>query len=293
MINFKDVSGITIERLGEHGLKALRISNSFCDALIAFQGAQVLEFHLKHQTQTQALLWLSELNSYQPAKAIRGGIPLCFPWFGGHPEEKSYPSHGFARNLDWQLMDMNLTASGHQLLFELRDSILTRRYWDAAFVLQMSIDCGETLQFRFNLTNIDQKTIEFNFAWHSYFAVNAATATITGLAGLSYIDQLQQHQEKIQLEQQLEFDTETDRIYPLTNGTIILADQDNRPLSIQSNAPSAVIWNPWIEKAARLNDMPDHAWQDFVCIESAELRILPQQVEPGKSYTYQLEIKNA
>lgn len=291
MINVAEVSGITIENLGEHGLKALRISNTFCDALIALQGAQILEFNIKHQSYTQALLWLSELNSYQPGKAIRGGIPLCFPWFGGHPEEKTYPSHGFARNLEWALVDaVYIQESGHQLIFELTDNAFTKAYWDVAFRLQMKIECGARLRLSLSLVNRDEKQIHYGFAWHSYFPVKIDEAAVYGLQGKAFIDQLDQHQHKIQREEAIYFSEEIDRIYPLTQGSFQLKANNRTTLLINSNAQSAVIWNPWIEKTARLADLKPESWRDFVCIEAGQIASQQQYLEAGQSVEYTLEI---
>lgn len=291
MISFAEVSGITIEALGEHGLKALRISNSFCDALIALQGAQILEFKVKHKSHTQALLWLSELNTYQPAKAIRGGIPLCFPWFGAHSEEELYPSHGFARNLEWMLADVIYKPeSGHQVIFELSDHAATRTYWDAAFRLQMKIECGVQLRLSLSLANIDQKQISYGFAWHSYFPVKIDEAAVYGLHGEEFIDQLDQHRHKIQHDEAIHFFEEIDRIYPLTQGSFNLKADTTTTLLIKSNARSAVIWNPWIEKTARLADLKPESWQEFVCIESGQIASQQQYLEAGQSVKYILEI---
>lgn len=291
MINFAEVSGITIETLGEHGLKALRISNAFCDALVALQGAQILEFNVKYQSYTQALLWLSELNSYQPAKAIRGGIPLCFPWFGGHAEEKSYPSHGFARNLEWALVDVvDIKESGHQLIFELTDNALTRAYWDVAFRLQMQIECGTQLRLSLSLVNLDEKQIHYGFAWHSYFPVKIDEAAVYGLQGKAFIDQLDQHRHKIQHEEAIHFSEEIDRIYPLTQGSFQLRANHRTTLLINSHAQSAVIWNPWIEKTARLADLKSESWREFVCVESGQIASQQQYLEAGQSVEYTLEI---
>lgn len=281
-------AGVTVENLGQHSLQALRVENEFCSALIALQGAQVVEFTQK-QTQ-KPLLWCSELNSYQQGKAIRGGIPLCFPWFGANSVYADYPSHGFARNLPWQWVSADVNESGHHLVFELRDSAETRKYWDFAFCLQMTIHCGAELQLELNLNNLDPHDFEFGFAWHSYFPTDIRTTQISGLMGESYIDQLDHNAIKQQDAEWIQFTAETDRIYATTQGQFVLQQNPQQHILIQSNAKSAVIWNPWIEKAARLNDVRDDAWQDFVCIECGQIATQTQKLQSGQHIKFQMKI---
>lgn len=285
-----NIEGLTLENLGEDSLQALRVENEFCSALIALQGAQILAFHQKQEQSEKALLWCSELNSYQQGKAIRGGIPLCFPWFGANSIHAEYPSHGFARNLIWQWVSAEADESGHQLVFELRDTADTRKYWDFAFCLQMKIHCGAELQLELNLVNLDQQDFEFGFAWHSYFPTQITTTKILGLAGETYIDQLEQNRIKQQQDESIQFAAETDRIYPVTQGKFVLQQNNHDKIVIQSNAKSTVIWNPWVEKAARLNDVRDDAWQDFVCIECGQVANQTRQLKSGEQIKYQMKI---
>ena len=183
---------VVITEQGE--TKILQIHNHNCEAEISLQGAQVLKFFSKKLNKD--LLWLSDLNQYQSGKAIRGGIPLCFPWFGGHVTDKSFPSHGFARNSVWTLLETLEDEIGHHLRFELKDSAATRQYWNYAFKLEMLIHCGETLKLELKLQNLDDKALEFSFAWHSYFPVNTQQAQVMGLQYCNYIDQLDGNQIK-------------------------------------------------------------------------------------------------
>ncbi|MCY6413406.1 D-hexose-6-phosphate mutarotase [Acinetobacter sp. VNH17] len=279
---------MTLVKLAHSELDCLKISNSFCEAVISFQGAQILEFFSKQQNKP--LLWLSDLNSYALGKAIRGGIPLCFPWFGAHQQNTDYPSHGFARNFLWNLIDISADEKGHHITFELNDSVETRKYWNFAFSLQMSIVCGEQLQLELKLSNRDQVDIECDFVWHSYFPANTKIAQIIGLDQTEYIDQLDGNSLKMQENQQISFTQELDRIYPKTAGRFELLQNQYDSIYIQSNATSTVIWNPWIEKSARLQDVQNDAWQDFVCIECGQIGTEKVKIKSGEAVQYQLEI---
>ena len=278
-----------ITKLEDSELEAIQISNPFCEALISLHGAQVLKFHNKKHNKD--LLWLSELAKFETGKAIRGGIPLCFPWFGGHPTDTELPAHGFARNSLWQLKDITENETGHHVLLELKDSAATHQLWNYAFKLEMHIHCGEQLQLEFKLQNLDQQAFEFTFAWHSYFPVITQQARVLGLHHTDYIDQLDGNQVKTQIEQNIQFTAEIDRIYPKTSGQFVIQQNAEQQIHIQSSAKSAVIWNPWIEKAARLADIDDGAWQDFICVETGQIAFEKVSLVPQQSVGFELMIQ--
>lgn len=284
-----NVSGISIDQLAESELDVLKVSNAYSDAVMSYQGAQVLEFYSK--VKQQPLLWLSELNSYQAGTAIRGGIPLCFPWFSAHSQHADFPAHGFARNLKWKLVNVIESEAGHEIIFELRDSNVTRRYWDVAFKLSMHIYCGEKLQLMMQLSNLDTVDIEFSFAWHSYFPAKTEIAKISGLDNTTYIDQLNNNKVQNQFEQQIEFKSELDRIYPLTRGQFVLEQDTQHQIFIRSTAKSAIIWNPWIDKSRRILDIRDDAWQDFVCIECGQIASEKVFLKVGEMIQFELCIE--
>ncbi|KGT46911.1 D-hexose-6-phosphate mutarotase [Acinetobacter sp. HR7] len=279
---------MSVLKVQQGEIEVIQIKNAYCTAKISLQGAQVLKFFSKKLNKD--LLWLSDLNQYQQAKAIRGGIPLCFPWFGAHATEASFPSHGFACNSLWTLFEITEDEAGHHLQFELKDSAATRQYWNHAFRLEMQIHCGETLKLEFKLHNRDEQAFVFTFAWHSYFPAETRVAKVKGLHGLSYIDQLDQNQQKVQTDELIEFTAELDRIYPETFGEFTLLQNDAEQIQIQSTAKSAVIWNPWIEKAKRLGDVRDDAWQEFVCVETGQIADQGIIVPAGQTMHFELTI---
>ncbi|SEM09430.1 glucose-6-phosphate 1-epimerase [Acinetobacter sp. DSM 11652] len=278
-------------KLENSELEAIQISNLFCEALISLHGAQVLKFHSKKCNKD--LLWLSDLAKFETGKAIRGGIPLCFPWFGGHPTDANLPAHGFARNSLWQLKDITEDTAGHHVLIELTDTAATRQLWNYAFKLQMLIHCGEELKLEFKLQNLDQHAFEFTFAWHSYFPVVTQHASVLGLQDTHYIDQLDENKVKTQTSQGIEFTAETDRVYPKTSGKFIIQQNGENHIQIQSTAKSAVVWNPWIKKAERLADVANDAWQEFICVETGQIASEKVSLDAGETVQYQLSIATA
>lgn len=277
-----------IIKLENSELDAIQISNPFCEALISLQGGQVLQFFSK--TQNKPLLWLSDLAKFETGKAIRGGIPLCFPWFGGHPTDANLPAHGFARNSVWSLINIEENEAGHEVVLELSDRVESRKLWNYAFKLQMHIHCAKELKLEFKLSNLDSKAFEFTFAWHSYFPVQTQNAQVLGLQGTEYIDQLDDNAIKIQNDAAIIFNAELDRIYPKTTGQFVIQQSEHEHIQIQSTAKSAVVWNPWIEKAARLNDVDNDAWQDFICVETGQISSESVTLASGESVAYALII---
>lgn len=291
MHHLESIDGVKSYFLQGSKLEVIAVENEFCEAVIALQGAQVLEFKTKKGKNTRNLLWLSNLNEYQLGTAIRGGIPLCFPWFGGHATELSFPSHGFARNSLWQLNEIvKSKEDGHILTFQLEDSNETRRLWNYPFLLQMVIHCSDKLQLTFKLTNTGSVPFHYHFAWHSYFPVDIETASIYGLQNTTYIDQLKQMQKYEQTDDAIRIQSEVDRIYPHTKGSFEIHSQQQSPIYIQSSAKSTVVWNPWINKTQRLKDIENDAWRYFVCLESGQIHNNIPALISGETMSYMLTI---
>lgn len=281
--------GIRQEKYLTTNLDVIVVDNQHCYAVIALQGAQVLSFIPKKTMPPTDRLWLSRGNQYTINKAIRGGIPLCFPWFGPH-SNPNYPSHGFARNKIWQCEDIRLEHDqSHILKFKLGHDEETHAVWPYKFVLELTIHCADTLQLDFKLTNLDTAKFDFTFAWHSYFNVDLSSTEIYGLQGLSYIDQLT-NTTNLQSEQFLMIEREVDRIYPQTHGEYVIQSKAVEPIKITTNTESVVVWNPWIEKSKKLSDVIDEDWKNFVCVENGQVATAVQTLDVNQTASYQLNI---
>ena len=292
-VNFTLPLGVQQSQLSlPHGgsMPVLVVDNQFCQATIAFQGAQVLCYERK---QSSPLLWLSDLNDWQAGQAIRGGIPICFPWFGQHPTQTDLPSHGFARNMDWQLQQATENAHGHHLIFVLRDNAATRLLWNHAFEAVMDIHLGEQLHFEFRVKNNDQHPFAFSFAWHSYFQIEDITQTkLHGLEHTRFLDQLCTSASYNSGDTQpISFSSETDRIYQQASGNYQVRSALESTIDIHSaSCSSVVVWNPWSEKAARLNDMPNDAWKNMLCVECGQVDTATVHLAAGQPMVYQLTV---
>ena len=247
-----------------NGFEYLDISNEAADAKIALQGAHIFEYRAKER---ESLLWLSDRSSFEKGKAIRGGIPICWPRFGNL--DKALPQHGFARVMPFRLV--SITEKNPRLTqvhLQLKSTPESREIWDYEFVLDVVFDISEKLTISMTTHNLDKRDFLLTQAFHSYFKVSDIDdVSISGLEGISFLDTLQ---DKRGLEDKaLSIKSETDRVYEGDIGMIILKDKNKEVKISANNSASAIVWNPWVEKSADMSGMKSEAYKEFVCIESA------------------------
>lgn len=287
---------VTLEQRDE--LTLLRVSNTHADALIALQGAQVLEFCAKGQ---RPLLWLSEFAELKRGQSIRGGIPVCWPWFGDikrNPESvqqmahgENLPAHGFVRNRDWTLESIIETADHTQIALSYTTWAATQSEWPHNATVRLTISIGQSLRLQLSTRNDSPAPITFTQALHTYFPVSAIQqVAIHGLEQTRYIDTLDGWREQTQTGD-IEFTGETDRIYLDVPESIELVDHgwQSRITLRAHNSASAIVWNPWIDKSQRLSQFADDAWQRMLCIETANTLGDSVTLAPGAEHTLDVE----
>ena len=287
---------VTLEQRGE--LTLLRVSNPHADALIALQGAQVLEFCAKGQ---RPLLWLSELAEFKRGQSIRGGIPICWPWFGDlkrNPEPvqlmthgENLPAHGFVRNQDWTVDSIVETAAHTQLTLSYTTWATTQSEWPYDARVRLMIHIGQTLRLQLSTRNDSPAPLTLTQALHTYFPVSAIQqVALNGLEQTRYIDTLDTWREQTQTGS-VEFSGETDRIYLDVPESLELLDRGwQRRITLRArNSASAIVWNPWIEKSARLSQFADDAWQRMLCIETANTLDDSVTLAAGAEHTLEVE----
>lgn len=297
---FGDIPGVFIEL--HRSLVAVRVDNAVASATVFLQGAQLSHFQPHQQ---QPVIWCSPTCDYSPGTPLRGGIPLCWPWFGDlnrNPDgvsAKTYikeaSAHGFARNRDWELLDIEQTTDRQQTTLVLGLTLQEGEVpgWPFATTLRLRIQVGSSLQLEFLTHNIGSSTLVYSSALHSYYAVsNIDSVSLDGLDGLEYIDCLRDwtsgHQQGA-----LRIDREVDRIYHNTERDITLIDGGwKRAIHVKSRGSrSAVVWNPWNEKAQRLSQFPDSAYREMMCIETANVDRDCITLQPGESHSLSLEVQ--
>lgn len=271
-----------IERIERGDLACWQIrSADGAELLIAEQGAQVLSYT---PAGGRPLIWLSEDAAFTRGQSVRGGVPVCWPWFGDlarNPAEVQAmrqadtppPAHGEVRARDWQLLNIADEDDGVSIEFILDAAEDGLPGWPHALELKLAVRLDARLSINLVTTNLGREPVAFSQALHSYFAVgDIHQVSVEGLEGRRYIETLANWQERRQ-QGALRFTGETDRIYLDLPPTLSIVDPAwQRRIVLQaSGSDSAVLWNPWIDKAARLSQFADDAWQRMLCIETANV----------------------
>ncbi|WOJ98492.1 D-hexose-6-phosphate mutarotase [Congregibacter brevis] len=278
------ISGFVSIADASPGYPIIQISNSHASASISVHGAQVLSFQPKGE---EDLLWVSKTAVFAEGKSVRGGIPICWPWFGTHPDAEM-PAHGFARNRFWQLTAVQQDEHGStEVMLCLEDDEASRLLWPHAFELQLRVSVGKVLSLELTMVNSSKEVVDLTAALHSYFNVgDIAGAAVRGLDGAEYIDALQDSRRFIQLGD-VRFDAELDRIYQQTAGDEFI-DDDLRGRSIRlqkSGSNSTVVWNPWIAKSSRMDDFEEGGYRRMVCVETGNMGEDVVRLEPDAAHT--------
>jgi glucose-6-phosphate 1-epimerase len=254
----------------------LNIQHLSCQASISLLGGQLLTWQ---PTGTQPVFWLSETAIYQPGKAIRGGIPICWPWFGGYQQAGN---HGFARQSSWQLESVNLTAHHVELTLVLAGA-QSHPLWPAAFELRQLFVLGEQLQHSLVMQNRSTQTVHYSGALHNYIRVSKPeNIRIPDLVAVEYDDKLtgtsQLQQEEVSCIGPI------DRVYHSTKTMRMLDSQWHRTIELVSEqCQQWVLWNPGIAESNHIIDVHEHGAQQFVCLEAANTQW--QQIPAGQSRT--------
>lgn len=271
---------LVFERL-DNGIEFIIIENPLATAKISLYGGQVLAWQPK--SQKYPVLWQSDLVKYRPGKAIRAGVPVCWPWFGSHPSQAELPSHGIARTSNWSLISSKTLDSGETEILLAMPQI----HADIQAKLDMRISIGNTLSIELITTNTGDHHFTFTEALHTYFRIgDIRQIKVDGLSGCHYVDQIDHHLLK-QQSGLIGFCEEVDRVYINTVDDCLIQDALlDRTIKIsKSSSKSTVVWNPWISKASKMDDLGPVDWQSMVCIESANALENTVVLAPAEQHT--------
>ena len=280
-----------IERIQLEQLSCWRVRTAHAELLIAEQGAQVLSYRRYGQPP---LIWLSDQARYLIGQGVRGGVPVCWPWFGdlqrNPPEVQAMvqgeaPFHGLARTQDWTLSELSEQPDQVSLSFalELPDGMPG---WPHAASLRLDIELGEQLQLRLSTRNLGRTPLAISQALHSYFAVSdIRQIRVQGLEGCRYIETLDNWSSRQQAGA-LSFAGETDRIYLDLPPRLVIDDPlwQRRLVLESTGSRSAIVWNPWVDKSTRLTQFAADAWQGMLCIETANVLDDAVLLAPGEEH---------
>lgn len=252
-----------------NGFVMVEVDNPHAVATIAMQGAHLMRFQPKGK---EPLIWLSPEAQFAAGKSIRGGVPVCWPWFGAHESDKALPAHGFARTVPWRLNQVHALPDGStRLEFELIRTSAIRAQWPHACSVRHIITIGKTLTHELVTTNYGQEPMVIGEALHTYFQVgDVRKVTVGGLQGCDYLDKVK-HFQRYRQRGSVGFTEEVDRIYLDTPATTEICDPMlKRRIVIRSQGSgSTVVWNPWVDKAAQMGDLGPDGYLHMLCVETA------------------------
>ncbi|HXH64861.1 MAG TPA: D-hexose-6-phosphate mutarotase [Mariprofundaceae bacterium] len=269
-VSFHDVNGIAV----------VEITHAAASARIAMQGAQLMTWA---PTGMEPVIWLSPRARLAPGVAIRGGVPVCWPWFGPHASEPSLPSHGFARTAPWELLQVEPAPQSTELLFRLSPGDVPGAPWPQAAELQLRLAIGAGLEMELVTRNRGDRPLTIGQALHTYFGVgDVRRVRIEGLDGCPYIDKVAGGRRGIQ-RGAVTIDGEVDRIYLDATADCVIDDPvlARRIRIAKRGSRSTVVWNPWADKAAKMGDVGENGYLHMVCVESGNVADDVVTVAPG------------
>ncbi|WP_130903509.1 D-hexose-6-phosphate mutarotase [Pseudomonas sp. Sample_22] len=283
-------------------LNCWRIRHGQAELLVAQQGAHILSYQLAGQPP---LIWLNDEAVFKTGKSIRAGVPVCWPWFGNferNPQsvkamrvsDEAPTAHGLVRAMDWELGGIEAEGESLKIEFLLPCPEGGLPGWPHRVNLKLSIRLDEQLHISLTSHNVGDETVTISQALHSYFAVSdVRNVQVEGVDDLSYIETLEDWATR-QQSGDLRFTGETDRIYLDTPPLLSIVDPTwERRIELSSTGSrTAVIWNPWTERAAAFSDMADDGWQRMLCIETANVMGDVVSLTPGASHTLGVSISS-
>lgn len=255
---------------GKGGFPFIEIHSPKAKASISVYGGQVLSFQPANEPED--LMFLSENAYYKEGKAIKGGVPVCWPWFGPDPEGLGRPSHGFVRNRLWNVLGTETTAEGEvKVKLGLAETAETREIWPQAFEVAMEISVGDSLTVELITRNTGVRAFSITQALHTYFNVgDIDRVKVLGLEEIEYVDKTDNGAKKTQ-KGAVTISSEVDRIYTNVPNELVIEDAAlGRKIFISSTgSKTAVVWNPWVEISGKMADLEDEDYKGFVCVETA------------------------
>lgn len=258
--------------LEKDGFVMIDINNQYATAKISTYAGQIVSF--KPHDEQDDLLFLSDKVIYEEGKAIRGGIPICWPWFGDDISGFDRPPHGFVRNQQWNIASSNTLEDGRtSVTLSTSDSHMTRELWHYKFILELEIIIGTSLEIKLKTKNTDEHFFTITQALHTYFNISdVSNVLVKGLDGKPYIDKL----DSFSINQQkgdINISGAIDRIYQKSPKQVMLTDSGfNRTITITSyGCDTTIVWNPWQEAATKMADLDKESYRKFICVETANV----------------------
>ena len=268
---------------GNGGLGKVVIATPNAAGEMYLHGAHVTSWQPRGSGE---VLFVSSRARWEDGHAIRGGVPICFPWFGPKADDPRAPAHGFVRTKVWQLESIVRAGDAVTVSMFTESNAETKRGWPADFHLAHRATFGSDLTLELVVRNTGKTSLRFEEALHTYFRVgHIEKARLQGLNAVPYLDKTDSNRKKTQ-QGPIEIVSETDRVYLNTTGAIALEDHSlRRRMDVaKENSFTTVVWNPWVEKAKGFSDFDDNEWMQMLCVETSNVSDFAVELAPGQQH---------
>jgi glucose-6-phosphate 1-epimerase len=256
---------------------------------VALQGAQILEWI--PSSEVVPVIWVSDAAVYQKGKGVRGGVPICWPWFGAGDLGK--PAHGFVRTKPWSVVASGVNDIGPWLRLTISDDEASRAIWHHSFNLSLTLTLGHSLTIALTTDNPSHSDFSVSEALHTYFAVgDVDKVRVTGLDQTHYLDKVLAMSRHLQ-QGDVTIAGEVDRVYVDTSNEVAIVDEAlARRIEIRkSHSTATVVWNPGSEKEKGFADMREGDYRRMLCVESGTAGGDLVTIAAGEAHTLTVEYR--
>ena len=278
-----------IFKMGKGDIPVVEIKNYQSSAAISLQGAHILSWVPAGEDD---VIWLSDEAKFAVGKSVRGGVPICWPWFGPHEDNAAYPAHGFARTVLWQVTKAEAISAGEtQITFQLDTRQLDetlQAMWPLPTIAEYRLTIAKTLTMELTTFNHSDQVMTIGQALHTYFKVDDVSCTkVLGLEGKDYLDKTDGFNRKTQAGA-VTISAEVDRVYLDTPDDLIIDDNKRKVIIKKKGSQSTVVWNPWKEVADKMGDLGEDGYLKMLCVESANAIEDTVDIDAGGSHSLQV-----
>jgi len=287
-----EIPGIAQLVEGNGGLPKVRITSPEAGGEMYLHGAHVTSWKPKG---AEEVLFLSSRSKFESGKAIRGGVPICFPWFGGKADDPKAPAHGFVRAKEWQLESIEQAGGAVTVCMFTESNEDTKRLWPAEFRLIHRATFGSGLSLELEMTNTGSSPLRFEEALHTYHRVgNIKDTRVRGLDAVHYLDKTDSNRKKMQ-QGEIAIASETDSVYLNTGDAIEIEDPvlHRRTRITKQDSRTTVVWNPWVEKSRSFSDFAEDEWMRMICIEASNVSDFAVELAPGQQHKMKAAVRIA
>lgn len=281
------IDGVLRFARGRGGLVMIEVANAHATALISPHGGQVLAY--RPVDAAADLLFVSDRAYFSAGKAIKGGIPVCWPWFGPDPQDKGRPAHGFVRAWAWTVLASEALPDGStRVRLGVADDKDSRAIWPQYFNLLLDIRVAETLSVDLVTRNAGDRPFRITQGLHTYLNIGEVGGVrVEGLEGCRYLDKARGAADAVATQHgPVRFEGEVNRIYEDVPPLLAVVDPAlGRRIRIASEGSrTAVVWNPWAETARAMGDLDDQDYLRFICVETVNTASEVIEIPPGETH---------